>query len=250
MAPAPLVPSTWRLPDAFRRRLGARVGMQRVMHDEGHLVIVAHDVPGSNERHRRGVLFWRKPDGSWAASNGDVGNIAIELLLKKYDEEITQFELDEVQAQDAKQYLRVVEGLSPVARSIQNLSSVLQDARKHLPEATELIDLRDRAYELARTAQLNYQMTRDAMDVSMIRRSEENARIADRQAQATHRLNLLAAFFLPLATISGIFGTTLTDNWPWAESFIPFLLMLGFGLMSGSVLVLVLASAGAKPEEP
>ena len=235
MAESPLIPATWQLPESIRRRLGSKVGMQRVIYEEENLVIVAHDVPAPTERVRRGILIWRKPDGTWSSSNGELGNIAIEKLLQKYDQAITKFESAEARANKADAYLKIVEALAPVSRSLQNFSNVMKEARKQVPDATELIDLRDRAYELARSAQLNYQMTRDEMDVAMIVRGEEHSRIADRMAQASHRLNMMAAFFLPLATISGVFGTTLTDNWSWSSSVVPFLLMITLGLLAGFV---------------
>ena len=240
MADAPLVPANWKLPDALRVRLGRSVGSQRVMQHEGHLLLISHAVPLPDDDDRKGILFWRDDTGEWRASNGDPGNGAIEILLDKYEKRIREFELDETSAKNADDYLRVLEGLAPIARSAKHLSKNLQDARKALPDATELIDLRDRAYDQARTAELNYQYTRDEMDVAVVRRAEAQAATSDRMAATAHRLNVMAAFFFPLATLSSIFGTTLTDNWSWSDSPLPFALMLGVGLLFGIFLTLLI----------
>ncbi len=57
MAAAPLVPANWELPSELRVRLGSTVGSQRIMKSDGHLLVVAHDVPDANEMTRRGILY-------------------------------------------------------------------------------------------------------------------------------------------------------------------------------------------------
>jgi hypothetical protein len=53
---------------------------------------------------------------------------------------------------------------------------------------------------------------------------------------AAHRLNILAALFFPFAILGSILGTTLTDNWTWSHSAIPFVLYV----VAGSVIGLLL----------
>ncbi len=236
MGHAPLVPPRWELPTEFRRRLGRTVGRQRVMSHEGQLLIVAHDVPNPEEDRRQGVLFWYGTDEQWQASNGESGSEAIQNLLSKYEARVEEIDQSEQRAKAAEDYLPVLEGLAPVSRSARNLYDVLREARKSAPQLSELIDVRDRAYELSRTTELTYQYAKDSMDVAMIKRAEEQAAASDRMAVASHRLNLMAALFFPLATLSGVFGTTLTDNWSWSESSQGFLLFLIVGLVTGVLL--------------
>ncbi|MEM8735279.1 MAG: CorA family divalent cation transporter [Planctomycetota bacterium] len=212
------------------------------MLEDGHLLIVAHEVPEPDTTTRKGVLFWRSDTGEWRASNGEPGKVAIDMLLSRYEQRIREFDNDEIAAERADQYLRILEGLSPVNRSMKHFSTVLTDARKTLPEAAELIDLRDRAYELARMAELNYQDTRNEMDVAVIRRAELHAVTSSKMERSAHRLNLMAAFFLPLATLSSIFGTSFTDGWTWSESPVPFVLMLVVGIASGVALTVGLST--------
>ncbi len=236
MGSAPLIPSTWQLPDVFRRRLGRSVGRQRLMTHDEHLLIVAHDVPGVDQDTRQGILFWRDNAGEWHASNGDRGTVALDNLLGQYEKRIEEIDQAEAKACLAEEYLPVLEGLAPVARAARNLCEVLQEARKAASEVPELIDLRDRAYDLARTAELAYQYAKDSMDVAVVKRAEEQAAASTKMALASHRLNIMAAIFFPLATLSGIFGTTLTENWSWSQTPVPFYIFIAVGFVAGILL--------------
>ncbi len=233
MAVAALVPPNWQLPDEFRRRLGASAGRQRLMQADGQLLIVAHQVPAADEVSRRGILFWYAADGAWHASNGDHGPAAIEQLLRSYEKKVEEFDHLEARAQRSDEYLPLLEGLAPVLRASRNLLDVLDEARRAAPDLRELIDFRDRSYELARNSELLYQDAKNSMEVAVVRRAEEQAAASHNMERAAYRLNLMAALFFPLATLGAIFGTTLTENWNWSASPLPFALFLSVGLISG-----------------
>ncbi len=237
MAQSPLVPANWQLPEVFRRRLGNSVGRQRSMFEESHLLIVAHQVPAADEGVRRGVLFWRSPEGEWKASNGDPGKAAISNLLDAYEKRLEEFDKMEARAVRADEYLPLLDGLAPFQRSLRNLYEVLQEARKVGDGFDELIDVRNRAYELSRSAELLHQDAKNAMDVAVIRRAEEQAVSSERMAKASHRLNILASIFFPLATLGAIFSTTLTEGWSWSRSASPFFAFLLCGGVLGMILV-------------
>ena len=74
----------------------------------------------------------------------------------------------------------------------------------------------------------------------MVRRAEEQAAASDRMAIASHRLNILAALFFPIATLGAIFGTTLTENWSLSNSTLPFAVFCITGLVTGMVLAAVI----------
>ncbi len=236
MSNAPLIPSTWQLPDYFRGRLGTTAGRQRLMLNEGHLLIIAHAVPKTGDSTREGILFWRGANGEWKASNGDPGKVAISNLLDQYDRTLDEFERLENKAQRSDEYLPLLDGLAPFVRSTRHLYDVLQEARIAAPELKELIDVRDRAYDLSRSAELLYQDAKNSMEVAVVRRAEEQAAASERLAKSSHRLNTLAAIFFPLATLGAIFGTTLTENWTWSQSSIPFALFVMAGILLGLVL--------------
>ena len=228
-----LIPSTWTLPDELRLRLGTSVGRQRFMIAGKDHLIVAHFVPEHDEVGRRGILFWRDASGEWRASNGDPGKVALKQHLDRYAKRIEDFDQLESKADKADDYLPVLEGLAPIVRSTRNLLEVLEEARKAITEDRSLIDHRDRAYDLSRTADLLYEDAKNSMDVAMVRKADEQAQASHQMALASHRLNLLAAMFFPFATLGAIFGTTLTDNWSWSQSPIPFLLYIAAGVFIG-----------------
>jgi len=72
--PKSVLPATWDLPAEFRARVGEKVGRQRAMVADDHLLLVLHRPPRGSENERVARFLWRKPDGSWQAS--DLGNSA------------------------------------------------------------------------------------------------------------------------------------------------------------------------------
>ncbi len=239
MATAPLIPSHWSsFPEEFRIRLGTNVGRQRVMKANEDLLVIAHVVPEHDEAGRRGVLFWRNSQGEWQCSNGDPGKMSLAMHLDRYAKRIDQYEHQETTAIRADDYLPLLEGLAPLVRSSRNLLDALEEARKALPKERQLIDHRDRAYDLSRQAELLYEDAKNSMDVAVIRRADEQANATHQMTIAAHRLNMLAAVFFPFATLGAIFGTTLTDNWSWSQSPLPFILFLIIGLLVGLALSL------------
>jgi hypothetical protein len=237
MAPTPLIPATWQLPDEFRQRLGSTVGRQRFMQAGQELLIVSHHVPEHNEIERRGILFWRDANGEWRASNGDPGKAALSMHLGRYEKKLHEYDAMEEKALRADDYLPVLEGVVPIVRSARNLLDTLEQARQGIPDDRTFIDYRDKAYELSRHAELLYEDAKNSMDVAIVRRADEQASSSRQMMIAAHRLNILAALFFPFATLGAIFGTTLTDNWPWADSGLPFFLFLLAGAGTGVFLL-------------
>lgn len=233
MSKGPLVPSSWQLPQVFRDRLGTTAGRQRFMQDGQQLLLVVHVVPLADENERKGLLFWRDETGEWRASNGDPGKVAIPNFLNSYVKRLDEFDALESRAQRADEYLLLLDGLAPLVRSTRNLLAVLDEARQEFPKVRELIDYRDRAYDLSRTAELLYSDSKNSMEIAVVRRAEEQAESSKQQAEAVHRLNKMAALFFPLATLGTIFGTTLTENWSWSQTPFAFASFVVGGLLAG-----------------
>ena len=237
MPSKPLIPSNWAsFPDEFRNRLGSTVGRQRIMQSEQDLLVVAHQVPEHDELGRRGVLFWRDASGEWRCSNGDPGKAALGLHLDRYAKKLDTFENSVSKAMRADDYLALLEGLAPIVRSNRNLFETLEEARKAVPSDRSLIDHRDKAYDLSRQADLLYEDSKNSMDVAMVRRADEQAQASHKMMVAAHRLNTLAALFFPFATLGAIFGTTLTDNWNWSKSAVPFFIFVIISGLTGLAL--------------
>ena len=242
-----LIPDSWSsFPDEFRSRLGSSVGRQRCMHFDSQLLIVAHQVPEADEATRRGVLFWRDAEGRWKCSNEDPGESALSMHLDRYSNRLEAYEQQEHAAMRADDYLPLLEGLAPIVRSQRNLLETLEEARKAMPELRELIDHRDRAYELSRQADLLYEDCKNSMDVAIVRRADEQAQSTHQMTVAAYRLNILAALFFPFATLGAMFGTTLTDNWSWSRSATPFIAFVVVSLLSGFALTFFVAKPASR----
>ena len=240
-----MIPPTWDVPATFRSRLGNSVGRQRSMLADGHLLLVLHAPPQPDQDDRQGRFFWRKPDGNWVSDQLGGGPSAVNRHLEEYDQLIDRLEIQEQQAKNARDYFEVMEALTPLHRAAGNLYLALQEARKQCPEAREVIDMRDRAYEIQRSAELLSSGCKNALDYQMAKQAEEQARASQHMAVAAHRLNLLAAFFFPLATIAGLFGMEIRsgiERLPEPQTFIA---VVAIGLLFGAILTALLIR-GAK----
>ncbi len=218
-----VIPKIWTsFPEAIRVRLGRGAGPQRAMMEEGHLLIILHHLPQADEHDRRAAIFWRQPTGEWKTNADGIGAMAIQKLLDSYESAILSLEDAEDKANSAKAYHSVLEGLAPLLRAARGLHRALQQARELMKEERELINFRDSAAALERSAELLLQDAQFGLDFVVAKQAEAQAEVAERQAAASHKLNILAALFLPLTTLASVFGMSLKipgDAWPqtfWA----------------------------------
>lgn len=212
MSQASLLPGNWKVPQVFLDRLGSKVGRQRVMFSEGHLLLVLHAPPAPDERQRQGRFFWRSPEGTWKSSALGDGIKALEKHLQQYLQELQRLENDEDEAQTADDYFPILQAIAPLHRSAGNMHSTLQEARELVGEDRDLIACRDHAYMIQRSIELLQSDTKSGLDCVVARRAEEDARNSRRMAAASHRLNVMAAIFFPIATLATIFGMNLRSG--------------------------------------
>lgn len=233
------LPAVWQVPEAIRKRLGEQVGRQRVMFHEGHLLLVLHKPPHPEEQERVGRYFWRTPDGVWSSDALGSGTNSLTRHLNEYSTLLEKFEQMDDAAQSADEYFAVVYALTPLQRAARNLHAVLQDARTKCPDDRDLINLRDRAYQIERTAELLYTDARNGLEYAVAKRAEEQAESSHLMAVSAHRLNILAAFFFPVVTVSTILGMNLTSGLESLDQQfapLPFVATLAAGLVLGFVL--------------
>lgn len=248
MSTADLLPPDWNLPEIVRQRVGHRYGRQRAIFEDGHLLLILHRLPESDAIGRDGRFFWRNPEGVWTCTDGDgelcQGLDALSVHLDEYAARLVATEKADEAANTATEYFEVLSVLAPVHRAGRNMHQALQQAREHVPHDRDLIDARDRAYEIERTAELLYNDAKNGLDLITARQSEQDAVVSLRMAAASHRLNLLVAFFFPIATFAAVFDTSLRTG---LETFddqyapLPFFLVLGVGLAFGVILTAFIA---------
>jgi len=229
------LPSGWELPEAIRERLGERSGKQRAMIEDGHLLLILHKLPLPGVTTREGAFFWRDAGGAWKASGGGAGLGALKTHLAEYERTVDALDTQLDDAQDATALFRVLEAAVPLHRAAKNQHAALQAAREGLPDATELISLRDTASDIDRASEILEIEARNALDYRIARQSEEQNRLTLDMTRAGHRLNSLAAVFLPLTAIASVFGMSLTSGLEGSPPWL-FWSILGFGLLLGFIL--------------
>lgn len=214
-----LLPHGWQLPDALATRLGESGGWQRVLVEDGHMLLILHKAPKPGKAQRDVVFFWRLPDGEWKCSDGRPGIPALRTHLDGYLTRLQKLEEDYERAQSAHDYFEVLESVVPLQRAAKNQFIALHAAREALPEANELTTMRDLAGDAERAADLLHASSKNALDYKVARQAEEQAHFSHEISQASHRLNLLMALFLPMSVVGGAFGSSmrsgLEDAPPW-----------------------------------
>ena len=205
------IPDEWSVPQVFRDRLGERAGRQRVMNAEGHLLLILHKVPLPGQPEREGVFFWRAPDGQWEATRG-VGVNGLRRHVQEFAAAIDDLETKHDHAGSAADYYDIIQAVVPIHRTGSHLYAVLQAAREASPEDRDLITVRDRAGEVDRAAELLHADTLHSLNYLVARRSEELAMSSHHLSHTGHRINMLAAIFLPITAIGSVFGMNLASG--------------------------------------
>jgi len=231
-----IIPPTWSLPDAIRSRLGQTTyGRQRAIFEEGHLLLVLHRPPGPDDQKREGVLFWRSPAGEWQFSRGGPGPGGLKRHVQSYAEIEERLVKDYEQARDVSQLFDLIEALTPLARAAHNQHLALQSARELIKTDNFLIEMRDLTYDIERNFDLLLDDARNALQYRSARQAEEQAQLSKEALQASHRLNILAALFLPLTALTSVFGMNfargLDEYLPW-----PFWVILFAGIGLGFII--------------
>jgi len=231
------LPADWTLPQTIRDRLGHAVGRQRAMVADGHLLLLLHAPPQPDETHRVGRVYWRDAAGTWRATAGlGSGATAFQRHLDEYDAAVEHLTDDEDAASGSAAYFEVIRRLGPIHRAAGNLHRTLQAARDALPGVRELIDLRDRSYEIQRKAELLYEVAKEGLEFEVAQHSEQLAEDGYRMSISAHRLNVLAAFFFPIVTLASIFGMNFDFGGEPLRLPLPFFVILGLGLAFGFLL--------------
>jgi Mg2+ and Co2+ transporter CorA len=182
------------------------------MFHEDHLLLILHDVPQPGVPERTALLFWRSPAGAWRSTESGGGLPGLKSLLDRYTTTIDGLEERLSGAHSAKPLFEILRAANPLRRALNNLQVALQQAREMVGNDRDLISMRDRAYDLARAAELLAEETKHTMDYDLALVEEEQARVANQLAKSGHQLNLLAALFFPLTAIASIFGMNMRSG--------------------------------------
>ncbi|KAB2889415.1 MAG: hypothetical protein F9K40_19830 [Kofleriaceae bacterium] len=208
------IPHNWDVPQVFRDRFGTRAGRQRVMNADGHLLIILHDVPDPAEPDvRNGRLFWRKPDGTWKASASGASNIGpLRAHVEAFDAAADTLEDKVDTAKKAQDWFEVLRVSAPLLRTARNMSKALQEARELVKNDKDLIAVRDAAQEVERAFELLHGHARDGLEFTVAKNAEDNVTSSRHVVESGHRLNLIAAMFLPITALGSLLGMNLVHG--------------------------------------
>jgi hypothetical protein len=248
---ASILPADWEIPATLRGRLGTSAGRQRVLEEDGHLLLVLHAPPSADEVGRRGRFFWRDPQGGWHVAPKAERVANLNDHVNEYAAAIEQLEQSEDDARQARDYFELLDHLAPLTRSTRNMYEVLQKARETVTDDRRLIVARDQAYELTRRADLLHDDAKNGLSFAVAWQAEQQAESSYQMAVATHRLNLLAAFFFPIATLMAVFGANMRhglEGWDRWSLPIPLLTVLAAGLFSGFILTGFVTKRAQRPQ--
>lgn len=206
-----LLPIQWTVPPTIRARLGVRPGKPRAMAHDGHLLLVLHGVPVA-DRDTEASFFWRSPDGQWKATGASKGNLtALRALVDAFTKATDDLEARLDKAAAAADYFAALRELGPLHRGARSLHRALQEAREAIGD-TDIISLRDQAGDVERESEALYDEAKHGLDFTIARKAEEQAARGREIERSGHRLNSLAAVFLPVTAICGAFSMPLVTG--------------------------------------
>jgi len=210
-----VLPPGWNLPEALRRRVGKTAGKQRIISEEGHLLVILHASPSpADPGVRVAHFFHRDPGGNWQSFPKDFGRGAAALRghVDIYHDASERFDDRLEQADSADEYFALLRDLAPFVRTTRNLSRVLEEVRTAVGPDPDVIAARDRASDVERTAELVLQWSSQGLDYSIAKSNEEQARLSEFISRSSHRLNMLAAATFPITAVGSFFGVNLASG--------------------------------------
>ena len=243
-----LLPSAWDIPQIFRDRLGITAGRQRAMVHEGHLLLVLHAPPADDHSARGGRFFWRDPGGSWSAHSTGRPCRSLDAHLAEFERIAAELDERDPADENAIELHADITALAPLVRTTRNLHTALQHAREMLSEVEEIIVYRDRSNQIERMAELAYQDAQNTLGFTTALQAEAQATSGYQMARSAHRLNLLVAFFFPMATLSAIFGVNLKHGFETAIAPFPFLALIALSIASGFMLKSFISADSPSPD--
>lgn len=204
---------SWELPAPIEARLGeGSYGRQRAIFEEGYLLIILHNPPGTEEIERDEVAFLRKSDGQYLCEGHDGGEQQLRKLVASYRAKWEECDALYDKGTDAEGLFNLLEMLAPLNRASTNLASALQFARDFVKEDKFLIGARDDAYEMSRAFDLLLTDAKLKLDYLMAKNAEAASVKTDEMAKAQHKLNILAAITFPLMAMAALLGMNLTHG--------------------------------------
>lgn len=202
-----IIPKSWNVSETIRKRVGESVGRQRLIAEDGELLVVLHQLPRAEDKGRReGALFWIDSAGNWKSTPSSGGRSELKALVESYRKRIAELDLALDASEEPSSIHAVIDEATPVDRAGRHLQQVVSELRKALPDDLDILEIRDLAVDMDRAGDLLTQDARYSLDLMIAKSSAAQAKDANKAAKEAQKLNRLAAFFFPLMTIASVFG--------------------------------------------
>jgi len=203
-----LIPKQWQIPQIFRDRLGADPGIQRIMSEEGHYLIVLHQVPSAADRgNRKPALFWINEASEWRSTPLSGGLSGLVQHVTEYEEKVKalETELDLPATNESADVLhKIHDDAAPLNRAARHMLAILQELRQFFPQDRKILLLRDAAVNIERSADLLLTDTKSSLEFITAKSAMRQASEAHNATIEANKLNRLAAFFFPVITIASV----------------------------------------------
>ncbi len=243
-----IVPEDWNIPTQIRERFGESAGRQRAMYADGHLLLVLHEPPGPDDRERNARLLWRDLTGFWRWSfDGSQTNLLKQHIVT-FAQRVDQLEKQLQAADCAEDYFELLQSVAPLHRTSRNLHTTLQQARELVPNDRDIIVARDSASDLERAFELLFTDAKNGLDYTVAQKTELQSQRSYEMATSAHRLNVLAALFLPVTAIASIFGMNVKHGLEAYPNALLFWGILATGFVSGLLLTRLISQKPASNE--
>lgn len=181
------------------------------MATDGHILIVLHDLPNPDDPDTLDArVYWRKPDGTWKSQGSSATTIgALRAHVETFVAAVDTLEHKAAKATGAKDWFEIMHHAAPLHRMVRNQAATLAEARDLVKGDKELIGVRDTAQETERSIELINHHARAGLDYTIAANAEANAKSTEHVLASQHRLNLIAATFLPITAISALLSMNL-----------------------------------------
>ncbi|MFC5049995.1 hypothetical protein ACFPK9_05155 [Rubritalea spongiae] len=202
-----IIPKSWNVSPTIRHRVGEDVGRQRLIEEDGQILVILHQVPNVEEKSlREAALFWCDEAGDWKSLPSSGGKSELKTLVNDYQRKFAELDQLLESAEDPAVIHDVIDNATPVLRAGRHATQVLSELRKALRDDLDILATRDLAVNMERNGDLLLQDAKSSLEYLIAKNAAAQAKDAQKAAKEAQKLNRLAAFFFPLMTLAAILG--------------------------------------------
>lgn len=235
----PIIPSRWQVPEVFLKRLGEKSGRQRLMAQDGHLLLVLHKLPKAGEEEREPILFWRNPHGEWQSTEAGAGLADLQEYIQSYDRAADRLDQQLRLSPNSDGYFQVLREITPLLRATKYMATVMQQAREAAPNDRNLLLIRDETIETERHFELLHSEALHGLQYLVASQTERQAKQGEQLVASSHRLNLIMALCLPATALASVLGMNVHHGLENQETWVFWVVLVAAALFGLIILGLV-----------